>query len=176
MAEYDFYIEHKPGVKHVILDTLSRYPIDAFSVDITECPPTDVTSFIATAIGFDILYHTPDSVSALFSSSLQCLYLASNHIDTVKPTISSISSLANVPTHPHICKKVRAHSDSVPPTVMKEDIPFPASTALDDLELLQPLNQNRVDFAKAQRADPWLSELISFLLSGENSPLFVTYH
>ena len=80
MAEYDFYIEHKPGVKHVIPDTLSRYPIDAFSVDIPECPPAYVTSFIATAIGFDIPYHTPDSVSALFSSSLQCLYLASNHI------------------------------------------------------------------------------------------------
>ena len=80
MAEYDFYIEHKPVVKHVIPDTLSRYPIDAFSVDIPECPPADVTSFIATAIGFDIPYHTPDSVSALFSSSLQCLYLASNHI------------------------------------------------------------------------------------------------
>ena len=167
MAEYDFYIEHKPGAKHVIPDTLSWYPIDAFSVDISECPPADVTSFIATAIGFDIPYHTPDSVSALFSSSLQCSYLASNHIDTVKSTVSSISSLANMPTRPHICKKVRAHSGSVPPTVTKEDIPFPASTALDDLELLQPLNQNRVDFAKAQRADPWLSELISYILSGE---------
>ena len=136
MAEYDFYIEHKPGVKHVIPDTLSRYPIDAFSVDIPECPPADVTSFIATAIGFDIPYPTPDSMNALFLSSLQCLYLASNHIDTVKPTVSSISSLANMPTHPHIFKKVRAHSDSV----TKEDIPFPASTVLDDLELLQPLN------------------------------------
>ena len=167
MAEYDFYIEHKPGVKHVIPDTLSRYPIDAFSVDIPECLPADVTSFIATAIGFDIPYHTPDSVSALFSSSLQCLYLASNHIDTVKPTVSSISSPANMPTHPHICKKVRAHSDSVPPTVTKEDIPFPVSTALDDLELLQPLNRNRVDFAKAQRADPWLSELISHIVWGK---------
>ena len=58
-----------------------------------------------------------------------------------------------MPTRPHICKKVRAHSDSVPPTVIKEDIPFPASTALDDLELLQPLNRNRVDFAKAQLAE-----------------------
>ena len=59
-----------------------------------------------------------------------------------------------MPTHPHLCKKVRAHSDSVPPTVMKGDIPFPGSTAVDDLELLQPLNRNRVDFAKAQCADP----------------------
>ena len=36
MAEYDFYIEHKPGVKHVIPDTLSRHPTDAFSLDIPD--------------------------------------------------------------------------------------------------------------------------------------------
>ena len=142
MAEYNFYMEHKPGVKHVIPDTLSRYPTDAFSVDIPECPSTDVTSFIATATGFDIPYHTPDYVSALFSSSLQCLYLASNHIDAVQLTVSSISSLANMPTRPHLCKKVNTQSDSVPPTVLKEDISFPTSTALDDLELLHPLDRN----------------------------------
>ena len=98
MAEYDFYIEHKLGVNHVIPDTLSRYPIDAFSVGIPECTPAEVASFITTAVGFDIPYHTPYSVTALFSSSLQYLYLASNHIDTVKPTVSSLSSLANVHT------------------------------------------------------------------------------
>ena len=76
-----------------------------------------------------------------------------------------------MPTHPHICKKVCAHSGSVPPTVTKEDIPFPASTALDELELLQPLNRNRVDFAKAQCADLWLSELISYILPGEKTVL-----
>ena len=74
MAEYDFHIEHKPGTKHVTPDTLSRYPVDVFSVGISECPPADVTSLIATATGFDIPYHTPDFVSALFSSSLQCPY------------------------------------------------------------------------------------------------------
>ena len=148
-------------------DTLTRYPVDAFSVDTPERPPTDVTSFIATAIGFHFPYHTPDSVSALFSSSLQCLYLASNHIDTAKPTVSSVYSLANMPTRPCLCKKVYTQSDSVPPTVLKEDIPFPTSTTLDDLKLLQSLDRNRVDFAKAQRADPWLSELISYISSGE---------
>ena len=102
-------------------------------------------------------------MSALFSSSLQCLYQASNHIDTVKPTVSLISSFPVMPTHPRLCKKVNTQSDSVPSTVLKEDIPFPTSTALDDSELLQPLNRNRVDFAKAQRADPWLSELISYV-------------
>ena len=70
-------------------------------------------------------------------------------------------------TQPRLCKKVHTQSDSVPPIVLKKDIPFPTSTALDDLELLQPLNQNGVDFAKAQRADPWLSELISYILFGE---------
>ena len=69
MAEYDFYIEHKLGVKHIIPDTLSRYQIDVCSVNMPECQPVDVTSFIATVIGIDIPYHSPDSVSALFSSS-----------------------------------------------------------------------------------------------------------
>ena len=148
-----------------------------FSVDILECPPPDVTSFIATAIGFDIPYHTPDSVSTLFSSSLQFLYLASNHIDKAKLTISSVSSLANMSTRPRLCKKVHTQSDSVPRTALKEDIPFPTSTALDALELLQPFNRNRVDFATAQCADLWLSELISYISSGKkNCPLFVTCH
>ena len=134
MTEYDFYIQNKPSVKHVFIS------IDAFSVDIPECPPTDVTSSFTTGIGSDIPYHTPDSVSAWFSSSLQCLYLASNHIGTVKPTVSSISSLSNIPTHPRLCKKVNTQSDSATTTVLREGIPCPVSTALDDLELLQPLN------------------------------------
>ena len=37
-------------------------------------------------------------------------------------------------------------------TVLIEDIHFLTSTSLDDLELLQPLNRNRVDFAKAKHA------------------------
>ena len=129
-------------------------------------------------IGFDIPHHTPDSVSALFSSSLQCLYLASNHIDAVKPMVCLVSSLANMPAHPRLCKKVCGQSDSVLPTMLKEDIPFPASTALDDLELLQPLNRNRVDFAIAQCADPWLSKLISYIqyTPVNISRLFVTCH
>ena len=125
----------------------------------TECLPDGVTFFIATAIGCDTLYHTLNSKSALFSSMLQCLYLASNHIDMTKTTVSSISSLANMPTNPCLCKKVHTQSDSVPPTVLKEYIPFPTSTALDDSEILQSLFLNRVDFAKAQCADHWLSEL-----------------
>ena len=132
MTGYDFYIEHKLGVKHVIPDTLIRHPIDAFSVDIPECPPADVTSFFATAIGFDIPCHTPGYVTALFPSSSQCLYLESNNIDTTNPTVSSISSLANMPTRPRLCKKVNTQSDSVPPNVLKEGIPFLTSTALDN--------------------------------------------
>ena len=129
-VENDFYIEHKPGVKHVIPDTLSRYPMDAFSVDIPECPPPLMLLLLSLQQLLLTFHITLQILSALFSSSLQCLYLASNHIDTVKLTVSSISSLANMPTRPHICKKVCAHSDSVPPTVTKEDIPFPASAAL----------------------------------------------
>ena len=46
--------------------------------------------------------------------------LASNHIDTAKLTVSSISSLANMPAPPRLCEKVHTQSDSVPPTVLKE--------------------------------------------------------
>ena len=45
-----------------------------------------------------------------------------------------------MPTHPRLCNKVNTQSDSLSPTVLKEDVPFPTSTALDDLELLQPRN------------------------------------
>ena len=42
VAEYDFHIKHKLGVKYAILGTLSRYPMDAFSDDILECSLADV--------------------------------------------------------------------------------------------------------------------------------------
>ena len=79
-------------------------------------------------------------MSALFSSILQCLYLASNHIDTAKPTVSSVSLLANMPTLLRLCKKVHTQTDSVPPTLLKVELPFTTSAALDDLKPLQPLN------------------------------------
>ena len=137
MAEYDFCTEHKLGVIHVIPDTLNRYQLMHFQLIFLNAHQLMLVFFIATVTGCDIPYHIPDSVSPLFSSSLQCLYLASNHVVTVKLIVSSISSPANCP---RLCNQFHTLSDSVPPAVLKEDIPFPTSTALDDLELLQPLN------------------------------------
>ena len=104
MAEYDFYIEHKPGAKRVIPDTLSRYPTDVFSVNIPECPPADVTSFIATAIGFDIPHHTPDPVSALFSSSLLCS--DPSHFCMFVPNDTDLQRLKVSIIHPLVCIEV----------------------------------------------------------------------
>ena len=57
-----------------------------------------------------------------------------------------------------------SYSGYVPPSVLKEDIPFPTSTALDDLKLLQP---TELISQKAQCADSWLTEIISYILFGE---------
>ena len=49
-------------------------------------------------------------------------------------------------------------------TYLPEQTNWPA-----DLELLRPLNIDRVTFAQKQRQDPWLGPLAHYLISGNSS-------
>ena len=68
MAEYDFQIEHRPGKELVVPDTLSRAPLSCPSdkLEAVIVPPVKVTTFLITAMGFDIPTHTPALVPQVF--------------------------------------------------------------------------------------------------------------
>ena len=78
MAEFDFVIEHRPGVDHVVLDTLTCAPLPEPSPvgDTLVLPPTPISLFLATMVGYDILSHHPSLVSKVFSYPLDCISLA----------------------------------------------------------------------------------------------------
>ena len=78
MAEFDFVIEHHPGVDHVVPDTLSHVPLPEQSPvgDTLVLPPTPISLFLSTMVGYDIPSHHPSLVSKVFSYPLDCISLA----------------------------------------------------------------------------------------------------
>ena len=67
-AEYHFQIEHRPGKEVVVHDTLSKAPLSYPSDELEALvvPPQEVTTFLITAMGFDMPTHTPALVSQVF--------------------------------------------------------------------------------------------------------------
>ena len=59
MAEFDFLIEHKPGVKNIVPDYLSRYPVSDEGDDLV-IPPADVITFITSVYFLDVCDCTPE--------------------------------------------------------------------------------------------------------------------
>ena len=78
VAEYDFQMEHRPGKELVVPDTLSRASLSCPSDELEALivPPVKATTFLITAMGFDIPTHTPVLVPQVFSPDLQCINLA----------------------------------------------------------------------------------------------------
>ena len=57
MSEFDFYIEHKPGKKHVVPDTLSRLPVTHEGSNFVIMPP-DTSNFLDISFSLDVPYIT----------------------------------------------------------------------------------------------------------------------
>ena len=71
MAEYDFFIEHKPGIKHIvhINHTLSHAPMpEPYQLFATD-------TFLASLISVDIHEHTPELVES-YLTQFSCLSAA----------------------------------------------------------------------------------------------------
>ena len=58
MSESDFYIEHKPGKKHVAPDNLNRLPVTHEGSNLVIMPP-DTSNFLTTLLSLDVSYHSP---------------------------------------------------------------------------------------------------------------------
>ena len=92
MAEYDFFIKHKPGIKHIVPDTLSRVPMpEPYQSLVTNV-------FLASLISFDIHEHAPKLVKSylrLFSCLSAGLCLSASpqvHRDSLSLTQVPVSS------------------------------------------------------------------------------------
>ena len=156
LAEFDFQIEHRPGKENVVPDTLSRAPLESSTAqaNIADLPPPAVIDFLFTSLCLDIPLATPDSLLTVCNDAFYCLSLACNvtspqHASSSKScSRSSCSSPANRPILAVVAPTAQMPS---------------SSEWTSDLDLLRPLNCNRVQFAEGQRKDPWLGPLINFL-------------
>ena len=164
MAEYDFQIEHRPGKELVVPDTLSRAPLPCPSDEIEALivPPEEVTTFLITAMGFDIPTHTPALVSQVFSSDLQCIALA---CDLSPPPIFPVTQL------PKISDKYQTTMQDASDTCNVIQGPSVSPNWSEDLSVLHRLNISHTEFAKRQRTDKWLGPLFNCLMTNDTTVL-----
>ena len=130
MAEYDFHIEHRPGKELVVPDTLSRAPLPCPSDEIEAVivPPEEVTTFLITAMGFDIPTHTPALVSQVFSPDLQCIALACD----LSPPIFPVTQL------PKLADKSQTTTQDASDTCNVTQGPPVSPNWSEDLSVLHP--------------------------------------
>ena len=173
MAEFDFFIEHKPGVKNIVPDYLSRYPVSDQGDNLVISPP-DVITFITSVYSLDVCDCTPDTVISTFYAPNVCLNLICSPIS---PLVTN--------KNPRQCfdqKKTQTvepviHTNS---TNLQNNSPTQIKT-IDHLELLsppkspsiatcqgKPLNLSHAKFAELQQKDPFLKNIMRFILSNND--------
>ena len=150
MAEFDFVIQHRPGVDHVVPDTFSRAQPSPEGDNLV-LPPAPISLFLATVLGFDIPSHYPSLVSNVFSYSLDLISLAytpdSAHTRVSQPPVEPSTKLLSPQPPKHIIQQGRQTNNA------------PS----------QPLSVSRETLAKHQHADKWLGPLYQFLFSQEDT-------
>ena len=78
LAEFDFSIEHHPGKDNVVTDALSRAPLPTShpEVNIIIIPPSQVSSFLITALGVDVCLQITGAELRPLCNPLACINLA----------------------------------------------------------------------------------------------------
>ena len=122
-------------------DTL---PCPSDEIEALIVPPEEVTTFLITAIGFDIPTHTPALVSQVFSSDLQCIALA---CDLSPPPIFPVTQL------PKIVDTYQTTTQDASDTCNVIQGPPVSPNWSEDLSVLHRLNISHTEFAKRQRTD-----------------------
>lgn len=145
MAEFDFFIEHRPGITNVVPDALSRQPmLDLPIVEDSGSPEEGATSFLVLALSTDVPHHTPPLVFETLNGTFAYL--------------RHVFLLTHTTVHP-------AASKLVEPETAKVD-PVETSSKSDYLEGLPRLKLRRSQFAERQRKDYLCSLAFKFLSSG----------
>lgn len=146
MAEFDFFIEHRPGMANTVPDALSRQPVsDLPNAEDSYAPENGILSPLLAAMSADVPHHTPSLVSETLNETFAFL----RHV-----------CLLNHPTiHP-------AASTQVDPETLK--VASVETSENDDFQVLAGLNLCCSEFAKKQRQDYWCRIAFKFLSSNGN--------
>ena len=169
MAEFDFEIEHHSGKDHVVPDALSRALIPEPSTvgGNLIIPPAPIDSFLIMALGLDIQFIDPSSVSEIFSDALQCITLSCSPTNLNRFSTRNSKLLNNSPLV-HISITI---PDTPPPTPSPLQVQAPPDVTPQwscDLETLHPLNISCTSFAQKQCQDTWQGPLFQYLIEEEN--------
>lgn len=162
MAEFDFYIQHRPGVQNVVPDVLSRYPVAASpDCHLITLPDSRIETFLLTALSADVPTHTSQLVCDTFSETVMylssaCLLIHPGHgrhilNETVKPATNSVAE-----NHDQSKEKEQTNE----PQHSSMNVPEPVDLA--------SLNPTRAQYAEAQRQDYWYGNLMNYLTSDHN--------
>ena len=148
MAEFDFFIQHRPGINNTVPDTLSRQPMaDLPLVDKPYAPEGSVTAFILLAMSMAIPHHTPSLVSETLNGTVAYM----RHVCLLTPITVQPAALK-----------------CVEPGTSKEATIKPNSE--EYLPALAGLNLRRSQFAKQQLQDYWCRLVFNVLsLGGDKS-------
>ena len=154
MSEFDFYIEHKPGKKHVVPDTLSRLPVTHEGSNFVIMPP-DTTNFLAISLSLDVPYHSPTLVQEQFFAPLCFLNLA---CQTTKPFPLKSFTISENSNFDIFCQSSIQIIPSTQELSDLTDFPKPKDDQLiANTDDSKPLSIDRTQFSDAQRKDPWLN-------------------
>ena len=146
MAEFDFYIEHRPGITNSVPDTLSRQPMsDVPSFEEPYASEDGVNSFILLAVSIGIPSRSPKLVS-----------------DTLNGTFAYLR---------RICLVAPVNVDSAPDP--DSSVTAPIDTKSEDYLLALPgLNLHRSQFALQQQQDYWCKLVFKVLSSKDGKVKF----
>ena len=162
MSEFDFYIEHKPGKKHVVPDTLSRLPVTHEGSNFVIMPP-NTSNFLDISFSLDVPYHSPTLVQEQFFTPVCFLNLACSTTKSFPCKSFTISENSNSDI---FCQ---SSVQTIPPTQELSDLtdfPEPKDDQLiANTDDSKPLSIGRTQFSDAQRKDPWLNIIIKYLLN-----------
>ena len=173
MAEFDFFIEHKPGVKNIVLDYLSRCPVSDEGDNLV-IPPPDVITFITSVYSLDVCDCTPDTVISTFYAPSVCLNLICS---PVSPVVTSKNTRQCFDQKKTQAVEPVIHTNST----NLQNISLTQIKTIDQLKVLsppksttiatcqgKPLSLSHAKFAELQQKDPLLKNIMRFILSNND--------
>jgi len=103
VAEFDFFIEHRPGVTNTVPDALNRQPMSDLPVaEESYTPENGVISLLLVAMSVDVPHHTPTLVSETLNGTLDYL----RHVCLL--THTQVHPPASMPVEPENFKEAAA--------------------------------------------------------------------
>ena len=174
MAEFDFFIEHKPGVKNIVPDYLSCNLVADEGSNLV-IPPPNVITFITSVYSLDVCECTPDTVISTFYAPNVCINLICS---PVSPVVTSKNSRQHFDQKKTQTVEPVIHTNST----NLQNYSLTQIKTIDQLELVsppksttsatcqgKPLNLSCAKFAELQQKDPLLKNMMHFILS-HNDP------